>query len=244
MYTIRNPEFCVTNKPVDIIIAIQSAVSHFDHRERNRKTLPTELLEEYKVRYIFFTALNETNNTQIIEESMLHQDIVQGAFVDNYRNMTRKATLMLHWIKTYCSQVTYVIKMDDDIVYNLTDLLPYMTRIHIPPSGFIMGKSLPDPVPKRNPKNPWYVSNSDYPDKTYPDFVFGAAYILYGNITGRLWKASFQVPYLWLDDVYITGLCREAAGIPLKASTFPFLCRGKNHKLLMKALGCPFVHSY
>ena len=244
-YEIRNRQFCGSKESIDILIAIISSADHMEARQRNRDALSKEPLQKFKASYIFFVGMNTNLSTTIKGESNKYEDVVQGAFVDNYKNMTLKSSLVLHWIVLYCSQVKYVIKMDDDLIYNLTKVFHYMSNVKIPPSGLIIGNKAKSPArPHRDPQNTWYVSEKEYPPREFPDFVYGGAYIFSGNTAKRLWEATFRVPFLWLEDVYIAGFCREASGVRLEVPDFPLFCRGKNAAFLMKTKGCPFVHSY
>jgi hypothetical protein len=47
----------------------------------------------------------EHGNTHLEEESTLHGDIVQGGFLDTYRNLTYKTTMGLLWATSFCQQV-------------------------------------------------------------------------------------------------------------------------------------------
>lgn len=39
----------------------------------------------------------------------------------------------------------------------------------------------------------------------WPPFCLGLAYLLTGGLVPTLYHTSFHVPFLWLDDVYVTG---------------------------------------
>ncbi len=57
------------------------------------------------------TPTSEEDLKAIQEEHQLYGDIVQGSFLESYRNLTLKAVMGLKWVTTYCSNAKYVIKV-------------------------------------------------------------------------------------------------------------------------------------
>ena len=49
----------------------------------------------------------------IQEEQKLYGDIVQGSFIESYKNLTLKAVMALKWVATYCQNAQYAIKVSD-----------------------------------------------------------------------------------------------------------------------------------
>jgi len=57
-----------------------------------------------------------------------HKDLVQGNFIDSYRNLTLKAVLGLRWLSQYCRQAPFVIKTDDDTFINIFEIVRLMSE--------------------------------------------------------------------------------------------------------------------
>ena len=57
-----------------------------------------------------------------------YRDMVQGNFIDRYRNLTLKAVLGLRWMSQYCSQAPFAIKTDDDTFLNIFEMVRLMTE--------------------------------------------------------------------------------------------------------------------
>ena len=73
-------------------------------------------------------------------------------------------------------------------------------------------------APQRNPKSKWIVPETAFSGKTYPDFLSGWAWMTSPRTAERLVRASKEVPFFWVDDVWITGmLARQAGGILLQS---------------------------
>ena len=65
---------------------------------------------------------------KIRNESLLHGDIVQGNFLDSYRNLTYKTVLGHMWVSSFCTQAEFVMKADDDIYLDLYGLYTVASR--------------------------------------------------------------------------------------------------------------------
>ena len=61
----------------------------------------------------------------------------------------------------------------------------------------------------------WRVAWSVYPYKLYPEYCRGGMYVASMRTVALLWEASRTAPVLAFDDVWITGILRHRAGIPV-----------------------------
>ena len=57
----------------------------------------------------------------------------------------------------------------------------------------------------------WKVSMKEFKDEYYPTYCSGSAFIMSTDVVIRLHAVSYDVPFFWVDDFYLTGL------LPLKA---------------------------
>ncbi|XP_037555605.1 beta-1,3-galactosyltransferase 9-like [Dermacentor silvarum] len=62
---------------------------------------------------------------RIAQEDALHEDIVQGIFVDTYKNLALKSLIMLHLAASFCPNAKFVLKIDDDVLLNVVSVAPY-----------------------------------------------------------------------------------------------------------------------
>lgn len=69
-----------------------------------------------------------------------------------------------------------------------------------------------------------------YDKETYPNYLSGTGYVMSTDIALRLYNVSLTTPLFHLEDVYLTGICAEAASIhpqnhPLfNFSRYKYLC--------------------
>jgi len=54
------------------------------------------------------------------------------------------------------------------------------------------------------------VSREEWPDNNYPTYCSGSAFLMSTDVAVAMHRVSYDVPFFWVDDFYITGL------LPLK----------------------------
>nr|ATU82885.1 secreted Galactosyl transferase-like protein [Pristhesancus plagipennis] len=193
---------CNSSYPL-VITLIHSAPNHFEYRRRIRLTwgLPLDL--------VFL--VGETNSTEerekIDTEIREYGDIVQGTFVDAYRNLTYKHIMGLKWISYRCPGARYILKTDDDIFVN-TPYLMEMLKHDLSPLGgrrLILCNVMEGVRAKRTYRSKWRVSPLEYPDRWYPNYCAGWVILYTPDVVFTLYNEAQRRPYFWIDDVHITG---------------------------------------
>ncbi|OWF48077.1 beta-1,3-galactosyltransferase 1-like [Mizuhopecten yessoensis] len=199
----------ICNKGTFLLIAVCVSSSNFKQRSVIRNTWGSIVSNNNRVKLAFF--LGNPNDTKIQQaiwvESERYHDIVQDNFVDSYRNLTLKSIFILKWSSTFCVDASYVLKADDDMFINVPYLINYLntTNIH----NAVIGQRIAASKPIRNKKSKWFTSESMYRDKYYPYYTSGTSYVISGDVVTKLYQSTFIEPFFWLEDVYITGLCRK-----------------------------------
>ncbi|XP_005103715.2 beta-1,3-galactosyltransferase 1-like [Aplysia californica] len=214
---LHNPEMMCGEKHVDILFVIPSAPENVWKRRKVRKSglgLYSRLKSFKSVSVVFFLGLpdahkKQANLTQTIvcAEAEKYGDIVQENFTDVYRNIRLKAVSMLRWAATYCSNASYVIRMDDDVAITVNVILSSIKIVGSRYDNFVLGDVKKDWGPSRYAKNKYYVTKAEFANDTYPPFALGGLLGYPLKTVRLLFEASLRVKPLWLDDVYITGLC-------------------------------------
>ena len=138
-----------------------------------------------------------------------HGDIVQYNFTDIYQNIRLKAVSMLHWASSYCHTASYVIRTDDDVITNVTDIVAAIRRVGQNHSNFILGDVKVGWGVQRSTESKYFVPMEEYSNSTWPNFALGGMLGYPLKTVELLYQASLTVPAVWLDDVYITALCRR-----------------------------------
>ncbi|XP_073950470.1 beta-1,3-galactosyltransferase 2-like [Choristoneura fumiferana] len=217
---IIHPSKTICKNKSFIIIIVTSYVGNVELRSAHRRAMPKYLLDYMNVTRIFLLAkipLHEKYISQnVVEyESRAFGDILQGSFVESYRSLIFFKHLMgLQWASTNCSEAVYILKVDDDTVFNWEKTYKLIKSLRLK-GDFFMGYMLNDTKPVRKHLNKWYVTWEEYPRDDYPPYLSGALYITTPNAARRVIKEAIFHPFLWIDDVLITVILTEALNITL-----------------------------
>ena len=133
-----------------------------------------------------------------------------------------KTTSLLHNIRKRCENFSlrllsrYVLKMDDDIMVDVFQLLQKLKQDFPTLKTTLLGFKQMGLTPQRNPKSKWFVDNSDFGGKTYPDFLSGWAWTTSLTTAEKLVEASQTNKFFWIDDVWVTGMLAKKIGASLE----------------------------
>ncbi|KAG0712172.1 Beta-1,3-galactosyltransferase 5 [Chionoecetes opilio] len=186
-----------------------------------------------KVVFVLGSTVDVALQTIVDEEARTHTDIVQYNFIDSYANLTYKSLSLLTWGTSRCPEALFYAKIDDDVLVNPFHLRTFLQEsLQHPPSpkGVLPNDQLFHASPDTNPattyiygrydahpfplrKTKWALSVEEYPEKVFPPFVHGPAYLLGGAAARQLLRVAPYVPLVKLEDVYMTGLVALAAGV-------------------------------
>lgn len=149
-------------------------------------------------------------------------DLVIGSFTDSYANLTLKHLFAFKWAHVHYPTTEFVVKADDDIVINFKEIFSLVDKKY-PPSndpfasrvgykmfaGFVFTKM----KVIRDESSKWCATHEEYPVGLYPDFCSGWGYITtMETIESVLREVSTISRGFWIDDVFVTGILRQAAG--------------------------------
>ncbi|XP_053697604.1 beta-1,3-galactosyltransferase 5 [Sabethes cyaneus] len=203
------------------VILVTSYVGHDALRAAHRQAISQQKLISMGLLRIF--SLGSIPSTEkfihqnaIEHEQKLFGDIIQGNFTEAYRNLTFKHVMSLKWATEHCIRAKFLIKMDDDIVFD-----PFYIQNHLSDLGQQNQKSLLAGFMFTNKKvirlkaNKWFVSKAEYARDSYPPYLSGWLYITNQWTARKLVLQSESVPFFWIDDTYITGILAERAQVKL-----------------------------
>ncbi|XP_055621807.1 beta-1,3-galactosyltransferase 9 [Toxorhynchites rutilus septentrionalis] len=186
-----------------VLILVHSAPTNWYNRNTIRDTWG-----QYDPRAKLVFLLGAVNSSalqrRIQQENRLYDDIVQGNFVDAYRNMTYKHVMALKWFTYHCPDAKYILKADDDVFVNtpvLYDVLESTTQRR----KLLFCQEINRAAVKRTHRSKWYVSVTEYRNKYYPNHCPGYSIIYTPDVAFQLYQEAQQQPYFWIDDVHLTG---------------------------------------
>lgn len=212
------------NSSIDLLVYVQSDFKNFARRQIFRETWAgRNVFTDIKVRIVFILGrtTNREEQLKVVNEMVLNGDIVQGDFVESFKNLTYKAILSVRWINDYCSQARYVLKVDDDVFVNIFLLLEmYLPQIFNKQHAIVCHLKLNGTHGiERRPTMKWAVpANILKGLKFYPQFCSGYAILLTGSLIPELYSKSFISDVFANDDVYmygvVAGLIKNITYIP------------------------------
>lgn len=200
-----------------LFATVISAAGNVEKREIIRETWGRHL----KGRLAFFVGLtgNPIIQEAIEDESYVHEDMVQIGAVDRYVNMPLKAVGALSWIHQHCPKIRHVLKVDDDVYVNTDALLRVLKDLpEEKDRQVIYGVIHHNVEPQRDDGSKWKISFDEWPWESYPPYFSGGSVLIPGRTIGPLLAAAEVTPYLWIDDIYLSGLLAEKANISLRSS--------------------------
>ena len=242
---ITNYSNICSESQIFVLIFVHSSLDHFTKRNIIRNTWAS--LKEYHGKHIATVfLLGQSKNASfqglINAETEKYRDIIQGNFIDSYRNMTHKHLMGLKWVAQFCSQSKFVLKVDDDTFVNTVRLIHFLEN-HVDENGTVLLRDtiycrpFEGVVPQRNNTSKHFVTLDEYSASFYPTYCSGLAYITTTRVVIRLHKISLVTKFFWVDDIYITGILAEKINVVRTKPIIPFAFTiGLNRKSVFKYL--------
>lgn len=208
-YIINNRLICENDK-THIVQIVTSFAANVETRSALRRAYPQEELEKLGIVRVFLLGKLKQYQTDVSQMALINEndrygDLLQGNFYESYRNLTYKHIMGLKWAVMYCTAKKYIIKMDDDILVNMYELVNII-KDNFQTSIDLMGYLLKGMRPIRIKANKWYVTKEEYSGDQYPSFLSGWLYVTTPQSAMGLVFMAHQIPYFWIDDLFITGI--------------------------------------
>lgn len=239
---INHPEKC--SGDLHLLMVIKSIISQHDRREVIRQTWGKEQVidgKKIKILFLLGTSSNEVekaNHQKLLEyEDYIYGDILQWDFMDTFFNLTLKETHFLKWFSTYCGNVRYIFKGDDDVFVSVTNILEYLETSKNMKDLFA-GDVLFHAKPIRRKQNKYYIPHVLYNKTHYPPYAGGGGFLMDGPLARRLYSASEMLNLFPIDDVFL-GMCLEVLQVtPIKHNAFKTFGLMKDKKSKMNKEPC------
>ena len=202
---------------IKLLVLVKSSTEHFHMRRLIRYEADVDREFKGSIKTVFLLGRSTTLNKEILEESRVYGDIVQGSFMDTYRNLTMKTIMGYRWLSEHCANADYLVLRDEDYRFNFGNLFNYLKSQKENDSIFV-GHLIENGADiKRDPKHKWYLSKEEYPEKTFPPYFPGGANIVSIAIAKKMASNFNLVNIIKIEDVYI-GLVARASNITLTDS--------------------------
>lgn len=213
-FVIAEKDKCHVAEEIFLLVVIHSKATHVDLRIKQRQTTLSETIILGKRITVVYLIGNVTttkaHDSRIVEESRKYRDIVMGNYKDTYYNLTYKFMMGMKWASAFCPEAKYVLKGDDDVYYNLHNIVEMLMLS--PSRNFMAGYVHNYAKPYRNRASKWYIPEKVYPYEYYPPFCVGFAYVMSGDLPAKLFHVAQHIPFFPLDDVF-AGFCARRLNV-------------------------------
>lgn len=203
------------SEPPLLLILVHSAPNNYHKRITIRDTWGGGQNTSRSVLIFLIGNVNDTQLQSTIEiENRSYGDIVQGNFLDSYRNLTYKHVMALKWFVYHCPDAQYILKTDDDVFVNTPLLFSYLEAMNNNP-GLLFCKEVKGERVKRTYRSKWRVSFKEFDAKYYENHCPGFSIVYSPDVAFQLYNEAQQLPYFWIDDVHLTGTVATKSNITI-----------------------------
>ncbi|KAK6195351.1 hypothetical protein SNE40_000801 [Patella caerulea] len=217
-FSINSPDACHLGSKPTIVIMVLTQHEHLLERTAIRETWGSvaknkpwpgrRLHGEVRMIFLLGKSTNSTLNSQVRDEAKITKDIVQADFQESYYNLTFKVLMGFKWVKTFCPETQFVMKIDEDTFIDVPRILNLLVSLEW--SNTIYGPfAFAERVVRANKQSGAHkaaVHMSAYPLDWYPPHVKGNMYIMPSDLAMKILNASQYFPYMNIEDAYITGI--------------------------------------
>lgn len=203
----------VFHEQSSVLIVVTSAPQNMQKRHAIRETWGS--WPRFRVLYLLGVPANYSDEQQrrIESEVLEFGDVIQMDFVDNYRNLTLKSCSLVMWaVRNPWPKRQLVIKVDDDTCVDMPLLTHVLDDFKDGLYGDYRRKSTPLRC-KRPACDKWGLTLDEYPASTFPPHLQGAFYVIVESSLMKLHDHLFIPQFLFIEDVYLTGLVTESANV-------------------------------
>ncbi|XP_069861105.1 beta-1,3-galactosyltransferase 9 [Dipodomys merriami] len=226
-YVLSQSEVC-KGKNIFLLSLIFSSPGNGTRRDLIRRTWGNvSSVQGHSVLTLFALGMPVLVTTQkeIDKESHKNNDIVEGIFLDSLENQTLKIIIMTQWAVTFCPNAMFILKVDEEMFVNLPSLVDYLLNLKEHLEDVYVGRVNHQDAPNRDPQSKEFVPLSEYPEKYYPDYCSGEAFIISQDVARMMYVIFKEMPIMVPADVFI-GICAKSLGLkPIHSSRFS----GKRH---------------
>jgi hypothetical protein len=202
-----------------ILVYVHTRMSAVHRRDQMRSTWANRsLFPSIQTVFVVGSSLNTTLNGLVLRENSRHGDMIQGSFMDTYRNLTFKSLAAWQWMLENChleAKVRAVIKIDDDVLINVPLLLSDLRegRLVVREKTSTCTVLYRSPV-IRDPKSPVYTSFDEYPFRRsrYEPYCGGSHSIVASDLIGAWYEKAWLDAGHKFDDVYVGMLSNRVRG--------------------------------
>lgn len=195
-----------------LLIVVCSYHEHYTFRQAIRQAWGN--IQKPGIMLIFLIGKHREKywNWFVKHENSIYGDILQLNITESYANLSRKILCGISWVLNRLPEITYFMKVDDDVYINIPYLLEIL-QTNLIDNDHILGALNVNALVNRNMRDSWGVSYQNYPYSHYPPYVSGGAYVMTLVAARTILDVAAYYPIVQIEDAYITGILAKAANV-------------------------------
>ncbi|XP_063954978.1 uncharacterized protein LOC135153952 [Lytechinus pictus] len=213
-----HPDICFApggnNRDIFMVLFINSYPRNSEIRKAIRTTWGSGLsINGESIRLLFILGKQEvsTDTSDVRNEVVQHQDILQGNFIDSFPNQTLKVITALRWITKNCAHARYLYVGDEDRFVNLRSVVRYLKDLRSKGQAgkrvYLGSKIYGDgrlSVKTKGGVNviSYQVHDELYRGRYYPPFCSASGYILSADVAPSMYRVALRTPLIGIADVF------------------------------------------
>ena len=199
-----------------VTVYVLSQPTDFDVRASIRETWARNAGSTLAIVFVLGRSDDADTNRKLEEESAAWSDLLQFDAPESYRDLARKHVAALKYFSQHCPPLALLAKVDTDVYVNTRRLLQVVATAHLQEWRGFHCRVFSNTRPIRSGSGTkWEVSKEEYAADTYPSYCLGSAHLLTADDARRIHEAALRTRFFWIDDVFVSGVLREAAGIAI-----------------------------
>jgi len=119
----------------------------------------------------------------------------------------------MKWAATYCENAKFMLKIDDDISFNVYRVMNYLDNLLLESSNNLRKTMIcrfrSNSPTVRNPGSKFFVSEDMYSKDVYPFYCDGPAYLFTTDLAEMFYMRSLKTKMFVFEDVYIGMLAED-----------------------------------
>jgi len=211
------------NSNTNVILLIVTRWTSFDLRGALRQMLKNDNRTKFEYKTIFLFNYDDSASKEDIkrieDENTVYKDMLMPNVEDNYHTVGLKLLSSFDWITSLnLPNLKWVVKLDDDVIANQTRLDEHLVYHQKSGNDKIHCVVAKNAKPFRKPEAKWYITKMEWPYDHFPDYCMGFSYLVSPENIKKLFntfKSSMDQSYIWMEDVYITGILAKLSDIGL-----------------------------
>ena len=203
---------CSGNTTIDLLVLITT----IPQAAKGRKTLRNTWLQHSKnntanIRHVFLFGGGWSKQEQAIlyDESSQFGDILQENYKDAYYNLSLKVMSGYKWALKFCNHAKFTLRTGDDNYVNIPEIVKWVKTKGPKSSHVQIGHRITNMLVYRQKDKKWFVSPLEFPERVYPTYSMGTAFMFSMVAIKDIVKAAPNVPFFAIEDAWFGLLMRE-----------------------------------